>query len=231
MIGQTVGHLRHSTSAWTRSTNAGQSSPHFDAQPFSPFLVTGGTTLSRSGLIDRYNLALGHLADKGDLADCLRLATQMKAQGVKPNILTYNCLIRACGEDFLAMQASAIFEDMLAVGLQPERETFHLLFKVCSPIRINPELFVNFWIRPLYNNDRKRCCRFGVKCWKQKSLPMPRATEFLSRTFRERGTSKWRSRSSRKWRNGISHHPPKLRRTSFFSLPNRGTLDLLLILL
>ena len=92
----------------------------------------------------RYNLALGHFADKGDLPQCLRLATQMKVQGVKPDILTYNCLIRACGSDGLAKQATAIFEDMLAVGLQPERETFHSLFKVCPPAFTDLWLITNF---------------------------------------------------------------------------------------
>jgi hypothetical protein len=46
------------------------------------------------------------------------------------------------------MQANAIFEDMLAVGLQPERETFHLLLKVCSLLRINPRVFIDFGIGP-----------------------------------------------------------------------------------
>jgi pentatricopeptide repeat protein len=62
----------------------------------------------------------------------------MKTQGVKPDILTYHCLIRAAGARGLAHQAAAIFEDMLAFGLQPERETFHLLFKVSFIAQIDP---------------------------------------------------------------------------------------------
>ena len=155
MEGQIVCLRRLGTSVRTFSTNVGRSSSHFDVQPFSPHLITGGTTLPRTGLIGRYNLALGQLADSGDLVGCLRLAAQMKVQGVKPDILTYNCLIRACGKDALAVQACAIFEDMLAADLQPERETFHLLFKVCSLICINPGIFADFWKRPLCNNDRE----------------------------------------------------------------------------
>jgi pentatricopeptide repeat protein len=73
----------------------------------------------------------------------------MKAQGIKPDIHTYNSLIRACGGDGLTKHATAIFEDMLAVGLQPERETFHLLFKVCSSAYIDPALFADVGAGPL----------------------------------------------------------------------------------
>lgn len=72
----------------------------------------------------------------------------MKAQDVKPNMLTYNCLIRACEKEALAKQAVAIFEDMLTAGLQPERETFHSLFKVSSPAQFDPGLFADLWIGP-----------------------------------------------------------------------------------
>lgn len=145
-IGQTVGHQRCGAFARMVSTDVGQSNPRFDIRPFLRYPFAGGTTFSRPGLIGRYNLALGHLADKGDLTGCLRLAAQMKVQGVKPDILTYNCLIRASGRDALAMQATAIFEDMLAIDLQPERETFHLLLKVCPSACINPGFSADFRI-------------------------------------------------------------------------------------
>lgn len=70
----------------------------------------------------------------------------MKAQDVKPDVLTYNCLIRACGKDALAKQAIAIYEDMLAAGLQPERETFHLLFKVSHSPWTDPGVFADLEI-------------------------------------------------------------------------------------
>ena len=126
------------------STNVGQSSPNFAGQPFPLYPIPGGTTFARTGLIGRYNLALGHLADKGDLIRCLKLAAQMKEQGVEPDLLTYNCLIRACEKDALALQAAAIFEDMVAVGLQPERETFHLIFKVRSSAYTHHRVFADF---------------------------------------------------------------------------------------
>ena len=131
-------HQRRGTSARTLSTKVGQPRPHFDVRIIPPYLSPGSNTFSRTGLLSRYNIALGHLADGGDLIQCLRLAAQMKEQGIKPDILTYNCLIRACGKDVLPMQAAAIFEDMLAVDLRPERETFHLLFKVRSSTCMTP---------------------------------------------------------------------------------------------
>ena len=88
-------------------------------------------------MVGRYNLALGFLSDRGNLIQCINTAAQMKAQGVKPNLLTYNCLIRACEEEALARHAIAIYEDMLAAGLQPDRDTFHALFKVSLPARTN----------------------------------------------------------------------------------------------
>lgn len=139
VVDKTLHHRRHGASARKLSTDAGQSSPHFDVRSFSPNPTARGPIFSRAGLIGRYNLALGHFADRGDLIRCLQIAAQMKAQAIKPDVLAYNCLIRACGKDALSKQAIAIFEDMLAVGLYPERETFHLLLKVSPPVQINYE--------------------------------------------------------------------------------------------
>jgi len=61
----------------------------------------------------------------------------MKERDVKPDALTYQYLIRACEEEGLEKQAVAIFEDMLALGLPPDREIFHSLFKVSSQRRLN----------------------------------------------------------------------------------------------
>jgi len=148
MVEQIVCHRGGGTSARTLSTNVGQSGPHLNAQPFSPYAVTGEPSHPRAGLVGRYNLALSHTADREDLIGCLRLARQMKAQGVKPDVPTYNCLIRACGSRVLARWAVALFEDMLAAGLQPERETFHALFKVSFPVRIDPRSFADPGIGP-----------------------------------------------------------------------------------
>jgi len=151
-VDQIPRHQRRGASARTLSTDVGRSSPHFDAQQFSPYPVAGGAVFPRAGLITRYNLALGHFADKGNLTQCIETAARMKTQGVKPNVLTYNCLIRACGKDGIWRHAIAIYEDMLTMGLQPERETFHLLFKVSLPARINSRAIADDEIGPFARN-------------------------------------------------------------------------------
>ena len=138
VVGQIVRHQRRAASVRTLITDAVRPTSHFDPHLLTPNIITGRAIPSRSGSIGRYNLALGYLADKGHLVECLQMATQMKTHGVKPDILTYHCLIRAAGARGLANQAVAIFEDMLALGLQPERETFHLLFKVSFIAQIDP---------------------------------------------------------------------------------------------
>jgi len=137
VVDQIVHHQRRGALARTLSTDVGRSNPHFDAQQFSPYPVSGGPAFTRAGMVGRFNLALGYFADRGDIIRCIKTAAQMKTQGVKPNVLTYNYLIRACEKDALSRHASAIYEDMLSMGLQPERETFHSLFKVSLLARIN----------------------------------------------------------------------------------------------
>ena len=137
VVDQIVYHQRRGASARTLSTDAGRSSPHFDAQQFYPYPFTGGAVFTRAGMVGRYNLALGYFADRGNLIQCINTAAQMKTHGVKPNVLTYNCLIHACGKEAHSRHAIAIYEDMLSMGLRPERETFHSLFKVSLPARIN----------------------------------------------------------------------------------------------
>lgn len=51
----------------------------------------------------------------------------MKEEGVRPDLTTYTHLLQACIRDGLDLEARAIFEDMLAVGLNPTRQHFHLL--------------------------------------------------------------------------------------------------------
>ena len=148
VVDQIVHNRRRGTSARTLSTDVGRSNPHFDAQQFSPYPVTGGPFFPRAGLIGRYNIALGYFAERGNLIQCIKTTTQMKTQGVKPNVHTYNCLIRACEKDALAKHASAIYEDMLIMGLQPERETFHFLFKVSLPARIDSRVIADYGTGP-----------------------------------------------------------------------------------
>ncbi|PWA80632.1 pentatricopeptide repeat-containing protein [Artemisia annua] len=62
-----------------------------------------------------------------------KLFETMKLSGLKPNLVTYNALIDACGKsgaDF--KRASHIFDDTLGNGFQPDRISYYSLLAVCS---------------------------------------------------------------------------------------------------
>ncbi len=73
---------------------------------------------------------LGSQVDKGNTINIMVIAKRMKDEGISPDMSTYNHLLRACVRERLYPEARAIFEDMLSMGLQPNRQTFHLLMQV-----------------------------------------------------------------------------------------------------
>jgi pentatricopeptide repeat protein len=112
-------------------TNAnGRGNLHHDLWTFTPDLQFQGSNIPRAGALGRYNLATADLATQGRLMEILLLCTKMKSGGVTPDIMTYNSLIMACGKDALHVEAWAIYEDMLAFGLRPDRQTYHRLLQV-----------------------------------------------------------------------------------------------------
>ncbi|KAH9892476.1 hypothetical protein C8Q73DRAFT_649226 [Cubamyces lactineus] len=58
----------------------------------------------------------------------------MKDEGVQPDITTYKYLLDACAQQMLNVEARAVFDDMLAMGIQPDRQTFHSLLKSSAPV-------------------------------------------------------------------------------------------------
>ena len=67
-------------------------------------------------------------ANAGNFPACFRIAAQMKASGVTPNVSTYNTLMEAAAQDANALLSWAILDDMLLVGIQPTITTFtHLI--------------------------------------------------------------------------------------------------------
>lgn len=79
---------------------------------------------------DRYNQELARLVDHHKAMDVFDTARKMKEEGVKPNAQTYAHLLRACADIAVQAEAWAVFEDMIAVGLTPTRNTFHHLLSV-----------------------------------------------------------------------------------------------------
>ena len=54
----------------------------------------------------------------------------MKQQGVMPDLFIYNDLLKAASKDGLYMEAEGIMDDMLAVGVRPDRQSYHHLIYV-----------------------------------------------------------------------------------------------------
>lgn len=62
----------------------------------------------------------------------MTLAKRMKDEGIKPDTTTYNHMLNACAKEGLFVEARAVFEDMVALGVRPSRETFHHMMRVSS---------------------------------------------------------------------------------------------------
>ncbi|CAH9132567.1 unnamed protein product [Cuscuta epithymum] len=86
----------------------------------------GNTVYAYSALISSY-------AKSGYCDEAIRVFGLMKDSGLRPNLVTYNTLIDACGKggaDF--KRALEIFDEMLKNGVQPDRITYNSLLAVCS---------------------------------------------------------------------------------------------------
>ena len=69
-------------------------------------------------------------ANAGNIALCFQIASRMKANGIAPDISTYNALMNAISQDPEAnsLFSWAVLDDMLLVGVQPTTTTFaHLI--------------------------------------------------------------------------------------------------------
>ncbi|OBZ70611.1 hypothetical protein A0H81_09090 [Grifola frondosa] len=81
----------------------------------------------RADPVARYNLQLGDLVERGMLPNVLFVCKKMKEAGVKPDRFTYSYILQACAKEGLPLEARAVFEDMLAMGILPDRQSFHHL--------------------------------------------------------------------------------------------------------
>lgn len=62
--------------------------------------------------------------------NALLMCKQMKDEGVQPDLTTYGYIIEMCAKGGHHFEARAAFEDMLAMGLEPNRRIFHHLLDV-----------------------------------------------------------------------------------------------------
>lgn len=64
----------------------------------------------------------------------LRLVREMKLNGVQPNLIIYNSLLACTAEEGMPLEAWAVIDDMTAMGIQPDRQSYHHLMHVSSII-------------------------------------------------------------------------------------------------
>ncbi|KAF8844324.1 hypothetical protein BDN67DRAFT_978218 [Paxillus ammoniavirescens] len=61
----------------------------------------------------------------------LRLVREMKLNGVQPNLIIYNSLLACTAEEGMPLEAWAVIDDMTAMGIQPDRQSYHHLMHAC----------------------------------------------------------------------------------------------------
>lgn len=64
----------------------------------------------------------------------LRLVREMKAEGVKPDLIIYNALLACIAQEGLPLEAWAVVDDMNAMGIPLDRQSYHHLLHVSSSL-------------------------------------------------------------------------------------------------
>ncbi|PKA51558.1 Pentatricopeptide repeat-containing protein [Apostasia shenzhenica] len=86
----------------------------------------GNTVYAYSALISAY-------ARSGMSTEAMSVLSSMKASGIRPNIISYNSVIDACGKGGVDLEITVrIFREMLRNGICPDRKTFNSLLAGCS---------------------------------------------------------------------------------------------------
>ncbi|KAG6862243.1 hypothetical protein C0995_002174 [Termitomyces sp. Mi166 len=107
-------------------------SPHLVASRERIHGFTGDTDAQQASTrttIARFNTWLTEAAENGQYPKALDLAAQMKARKIQPDVTTYVALINAAAYHRMWLDAWAIFDDMMAAGLQPNTAVFNGLIK------------------------------------------------------------------------------------------------------
>ncbi|KAJ3992641.1 hypothetical protein F5050DRAFT_1787455 [Lentinula boryana] len=105
------------------SADALRSKPfQFDSTSNVEFQKTrDGSNLARA------NAQLASAATRGDSQRALEVVADMKLRGTKPDLDTYNLLLRSISGNVRSADAWAIFEDMKSYGIKPDVKTFNAL--------------------------------------------------------------------------------------------------------
>jgi hypothetical protein len=70
------------------------------------------------------------MAEQGGLIACLLACKDMKENGVEPNLLIYNDLLKVAAEYGMDMVVEGVMDDMRAMGIEPDRQSYHHLLHV-----------------------------------------------------------------------------------------------------
>lgn len=86
----------------------------------------GDTVYAYSALISAY-------ARNGLSSEAMSILSLMKASGVRPNNISYNAVIDACGKGGVDLEVTVgFYREMLQNGICPDRKTFNSLLAGCS---------------------------------------------------------------------------------------------------
>ena len=77
-----------------------------------------------------FNLKLGQFVDTGRPLRVVETLKEMKELGLQPNILTYNTAMELFGKLRMEDEAWALVDDMKAMGIVPDIETYKFLLQV-----------------------------------------------------------------------------------------------------
>ncbi|KAI6134511.1 hypothetical protein EV401DRAFT_1905625 [Pisolithus croceorrhizus] len=69
--------------------------------------------------------ATSHARGTRRLVPCLRLVREMKREHVRPDLTIYNSLLACIAEEGLPLEARAVMDDMIAMGILPDRQSYH----------------------------------------------------------------------------------------------------------
>jgi len=92
--------------------------PHVETHFQQPF---SGTHQNRYAL---------QLLDLHQFLPCITIAAEMKQKNVKPNLPVYNAMLATAAEEGLWLEALAILDDMLYMGIRPNAMSFNHLLHV-----------------------------------------------------------------------------------------------------
>lgn len=106
----------------------------------TPWAFQSDTTLARTTTLTTrcQKEALSHARGNRRLIPMLRLVREMKAEGVKPDLVVYNALLACIAQEALPLEAWAVVDDMTATGIPLDRQSYHHLLHVSSTLSDHP---------------------------------------------------------------------------------------------